>query len=97
MRAFRIFPEFKIQGLTFYGKSDGMDGWTFHPDVCVCVCGGGGWGGVGGSMYKRITSRVLSPVNKMRESTVVLTKSDSDVIVCIQLLSETFTCTLHLS
>ena len=27
--------------------------------------------------------------------TVVPTKSDSDVIVCLQLLSETLTCTLH--
>ena len=29
--------------------------------------------------------------------TVVPTKSDSDVIFCLQLLSETLTCTLHLS
>ena len=28
---------------------------------------------------------------------VVLTKSDSDVILCLQLLSKTLTCTLHLS
>ena len=28
---------------------------------------------------------------------VVPTKSDSDVILCIQLLSKTLTCTLHLS
>ena len=30
-------------------------------------------------------------------STVVPTKSDSDVILCLQLLSKTLTCTLHLS
>ena len=29
--------------------------------------------------------------------TVVPTKSDSDVILCLQLLSKTLTCTLHLS
>ena len=29
--------------------------------------------------------------------TVVPTKSDSDVIFCLQLLRKTFTCTLHLS
>ena len=29
--------------------------------------------------------------------TVVSTKSDSDVIFCLQLLSKTLTCTLHLS
>ena len=32
---------------------------------------------------------------KNHTTTVVPTKSDSDVIVCLQLLSETFTCTLH--
>ena len=31
------------------------------------------------------------------QGTVVLTKSDSDVILCLQLLSKTLTCTLHLS
>ena len=30
-------------------------------------------------------------------STVVPTKSDSDVIFCLQLLSKTFTCAAHLS
>ena len=30
-------------------------------------------------------------------STVVSTKSDSDVILCLQLLSKMFTCTPHLS
>ena len=30
-------------------------------------------------------------------TTVVPTKSDSDVILCLHLLSETLTCTLHLS
>ena len=30
-------------------------------------------------------------------STVVPTKSDSDVIFCLQLLSKTLTCTLHLN
>ena len=30
-------------------------------------------------------------------TTVVPTKSDSDVIFCLQLLSKTLTCTLHLS
>ena len=32
----------------------------------------------------------------MNITTVVPTKSDSDVILCSQLLSKTFTCTLHL-
>ena len=31
-----------------------------------------------------------------RVGTVVPTKSDSDVIFCLQLLSKTLTCTLHL-
>ena len=29
--------------------------------------------------------------------TVMPTKSDSDVVLCLQLLSKTLTCTLHLS
>ena len=32
-----------------------------------------------------------------RSGTVVPTKSDSDVIFCLQLISKTLTCTLHLS
>ena len=32
-----------------------------------------------------------------KQPTVVPTKSDSDVVFCLQLLSETLTCTLHLS
>ena len=32
---------------------------------------------------------------KITTATVVSTKSDSDVIVCLQLLSGTLTCTLH--
>ena len=36
------------------------------------------------------TMRIIS-------STVVPTKSDADVIFCLQLLSKTFTCTLNLS
>ena len=35
--------------------------------------------------------------NSFEEATVVPTKSDSDVILCLQLLSKTQTCTLHLS
>ena len=38
---------------------------------------------------------VIILVNK--QITVVPTKSDSDVIFCLQLLSKTLTCTLHLS
>ena len=34
---------------------------------------------------------------KSLSSTVVPTKSDSDVKLCLQLLSKTLTCTLHLS
>ena len=33
----------------------------------------------------------------METSTVLPTKSDSDVILCLELLSKTQTCTLHLS
>ena len=37
-------------------------------------------------------------VSKKSESlTAVPTKSDSDVLLCLQLLSKTLTCTLHLS
>ena len=36
-------------------------------------------------------------VNKQAGITVVPTKSDSDVIFCLQLLSKILTCTLHLS
>ena len=38
----------------------------------------------------------ISP-NKIQYYTVVPTKNDSDVILCLQLLSKTLTCTLHLS
>ena len=31
------------------------------------------------------------------ERTIVPTKNDSDVVLCLQLLSKTLTCTLHLS
>ena len=37
---------------------------------------------------------MMSPVSV---ATVVPTKNDSDVILCLQLLSKTPTCTLHLS
>ena len=33
----------------------------------------------------------------LQDSTVVLTKSDSDLIFCLQLLSQILNCTLHLS
>ena len=33
----------------------------------------------------------------LRNSTVLSVKSDSDVVFCLQLLSKTLTCTLHLS
>ena len=35
--------------------------------------------------------------DKITYATVVPTKSDSDVILCLQLLSKIQTCTLHLS
>ena len=35
--------------------------------------------------------------SESKPATVVPTKSDSDVIFCLQLLSKTLTCTLHLS
>ena len=34
---------------------------------------------------------------ELKSATVMLTKSDSDVILSLQLLSKTLTCTLHLS
>ena len=34
---------------------------------------------------------------ELKRATVVPTKSDSDVILCLQLLSKTLKCTLHLS
>ena len=39
----------------------------------------------------------LPPTVPLMRFTVLPTKSDSDVIFCDQLLSETLTCTLHLS
>ena len=36
-------------------------------------------------------------IKKVNIPTVMPTKSDSDVILCLQLLSKTLTCTLHLS
>ena len=34
---------------------------------------------------------------ELKRATVVPTKNDSDVILCLQTLSKTLTCTLHLS
>ena len=42
-------------------------------------------------------SERLSKTRVSNSSTVVPTKSDSDVILSLQLLSKTLTCTLHLS
>ena len=39
----------------------------------------------------------LVPQGKYNPATVALTKSDSDVVFCLQFLSKTLTCTLHLS
>ena len=36
-------------------------------------------------------------INPAYSTTVMSTKSDSDIIFCLQLLSKTFTCTLHFS
>ena len=41
--------------------------------------------------------QVVSLRGLANRATVVPTKSDSDLILCLQLLSKTLTCTLHLS
>ena len=45
------------------------------------------------SRVKHSTTEPLCSLLSVCISTVVTTKSDSDAIVCLQLLSETFTCT----
>ena len=43
-------------------------------------------------------SRKLSKQNNLRKVGIIVpTKSDNDVILCLQLVSKTLTCTLHLS
>ena len=44
-----------------------------------------------------ITMTSIFVDNHLRNSTVLSVKSDSDVVFCLQLLSEKLTCTLHLS
>ena len=47
-------------------------------------------------IFQQLKIHVINIV-KMGDLTVMPTKSDSDVILCSQLLSKTLTCTLHLS
>ena len=47
-------------------------------------------------IYNQITLTMDYTVNKPKiKATVVPTKSDSDIIFCLQLLSKTPTCLLH--
>ena len=52
------------------------------------------FGGFGGNANLLAASGAFG---KSHLGTVVPTKSDSDAILCLQLLSKTLTCTLHLS
>ena len=47
--------------------------------------------------HQRVRDWVHIVCNTDYQSTVVPTKSDSEVILCLQLLSKTLRCTLHLS
>ena len=47
--------------------------------------------------YNRDCSVYFARIFLIIHGTVLPTKSDSDVILCLQLLSKTLTCTLHLS
>ena len=49
-------------------------------------------------VYKKMFSYILNSIEYEHHGpTVVPTKSDSDVILCLHSLSKTLTCTLHLS
>ena len=50
-----------------------------------------------GALRVKIINTVEETNEHFADDTVVLTKSDSDVIFCSQLLSKPLTCTLHLS
>ena len=55
-----------------------------HPDFIVC----------------NFMENSIIPKNvkkKSRRTTVVPTKRDSDIIFCLKVLSNTFTCTFHMS
>ena len=47
--------------------------------------------------FKKVDFKNNQQITKKQQVTVVPTKSDSDVILCLQLLSKKLTCILHLS
>ena len=73
-----------------------------NPDISIYDSVNANQGGVACSAMMSGDKHLISigscgSVSKKNVATVVPTKSDSDVILCLQLLSKTLTCTLHLS